>query len=52
MTCQNMQNTFSKKLMPVKLRNMKIDQDKRRGGKNVSAQEVAHKVAWSAIKKE
>jgi cation transport regulator len=26
--------------------------DKRRGGKKESAEEVAHKVAWSAVKKE
>lgn len=26
--------------------------DKRRGGKKQSAEEVAHKVAWSAVKKE
>ena len=28
------------------------DPDKRRGGKKESAEEVAHKVAWSAVKKE
>ena len=28
------------------------DPDKRRGGKNESAEEVAHKVAWAAVKKE
>lgn len=28
------------------------DPDKRRGGKKQSAEEVAHKVAWSAVKKE
>lgn len=28
------------------------DPDKRRGGKKVSAEEVAHKVAWAAVKKE
>ena len=28
------------------------DPDKRRGGKKVSSEEVAHKVAWSAVKKE
>ena len=28
------------------------DPDKRRGGKKVSAEEVAHKVAWSAVKRE
>ena len=28
------------------------DPDKRRGGKNESAEEVAHKVAWSAVKKK
>jgi cation transport regulator len=27
------------------------DPDKRRGGKRVSVEEVAHKVAWSAVKK-
>ena len=26
--------------------------DKRRGGKKQSAEEVAHKVAWAAVKKE
>ncbi len=26
--------------------------DKRRGGKKESAEEVAHKVAWAAVKKE
>ena len=50
MTYQNMRNIFSKKLMPVQLRNTK-DPYKRRGGKKVSAEEVAHKVAWSACKK-
>jgi cation transport regulator len=28
------------------------DPDKRRGGKKESAEEVAHKVAWAAVKKE
>lgn len=28
------------------------DPDKRRGGKGESAEEVAHKVAWAAVKKE
>lgn len=28
------------------------DPDKRRGGKKESTEEVAHKVAWSAVKKE
>lgn len=28
------------------------DPDKRWGGKKVSVEEVAHKVAWSAVKKE
>ena len=28
------------------------DPDKRRGGKKQSAEEVAHKVAWAAVKKE
>ena len=28
------------------------DPDKRRGGKKESAEEVAHKVAWSAVKKK
>lgn len=28
------------------------DPDKRRGGKSESAEEVAHKVAWAAVKKE
>ncbi|MBA3978471.1 MAG: ChaB family protein [Nitrosopumilus sp.] len=28
------------------------DLDKRRGGKKESAEEVAHKVAWAAVKKE
>jgi cation transport regulator len=28
------------------------DPDKRRGGRKQSAEEVAHKVAWSAVKKE
>jgi cation transport regulator len=28
------------------------DPDKRRGGKKDSAEEVAHKVAWSAVKKQ
>ena len=28
------------------------DPDKRWGGKNESAEEVAHKVAWAAVKKE
>jgi cation transport regulator len=28
------------------------DPDKRRGGKKDSAEEVAHKVAWAAVKKE
>jgi cation transport regulator len=28
------------------------DPEKRRGGKNESAEEVAHKVAWSAVKDE
>lgn len=28
------------------------DPDKRRGGKKESVEEVAHKVAWSAVKKE
>ena len=28
------------------------DPEKRRGGKNESAEEVAHKVAWAAVKKE
>ncbi len=28
------------------------DPDKRRGGKEESAEEVAHKVAWAAVKKE
>ena len=27
------------------------DPEKRRGGKKVSAEEVAHNVAWSAVKK-
>jgi len=29
-----------------------MDPDKRRGGKKESAEEVAHKVAWAAVKKE
>lgn len=28
------------------------DPDKRRGGEKESAEEVAHKVAWAAVKKE
>ena len=28
------------------------DPDNRRGGRNESAEEVAHKVAWAAVKKE
>ncbi|HYO06610.1 MAG TPA: ChaB family protein [Phototrophicaceae bacterium] len=28
------------------------DPDKRRGGRKQSAEEVAHKVAWAAVKKE
>jgi cation transport regulator len=28
------------------------DPDKRRGGKKESVEEVAHKVAWAAVKKE
>ena len=28
------------------------DPDKRRGGRKESAEEVAHKVAWAAVKKE
>lgn len=28
------------------------DPEKRRGGKSESAEEVAHKVAWAAVKKE
>ena len=28
------------------------DSEKRRGGKKQSAEEVAHKVAWAAVKKE
>jgi cation transport regulator len=28
------------------------DPEKRRGGKKESAEEVAHKVAWAAVKKE
>ena len=28
------------------------DPDKRRGGKKQSSEEVAHKVAWSAVKKD
>ena len=28
------------------------DPDKRRGGRKGSAEEVAHKVAWAAVKKE
>ncbi len=28
------------------------DPDKRRGGKKESAEEVAHKAAWAAVKKE
>lgn len=28
------------------------DPDKRRGGKKEGAEEVAHKVAWAAVKKE
>ena len=46
-----MLSIFSKKLMPALLKNIK-DPDKRRGGKKQSAEEVAHKVAWAAVKKE
>ncbi|MDQ6724448.1 MAG: ChaB family protein, partial [Thermoproteota archaeon] len=28
------------------------DPEKRRGGKTESAEEIAHKVAWAAVKKE
>jgi cation transport regulator len=51
MTCQNMHNIFSKKAHASAIKEYK-DPGKRRGGKKVSAEEVAHKVAWSAVKKE
>ena len=47
---QSMRSIYLKRLMPVLSKN--IDPDKRRGGEKESAEEAAHKAAWSAVKKE
>jgi len=46
-----MLNTYLKRLILVLLKEYQ-DPDKRRGGKKEGAEEVAHKVAWAAVKKE
>ena len=47
---KSMRSIYLKRLMPVLSKN--IDPDKRRGGEKESAEEAAHKAAWSAVKKE
>jgi cation transport regulator len=46
-----MHNTFIRKLMQALWNYIKI-QKKRRGGKRQSAEQVAHKAAWAAVKKQ
>ena len=50
MTFPNMHNIFFEKAHDSAIREYK-NPDKRRGGKKQSAEEVAHNVAWSAVKK-